>query len=77
MGYDAEVEQYTGPNWSINVAKRALSDAVGLADGLTGSFNGVKAVTREEACLYAFNALQAAKAEQMQGLGTALPNKIP
>ena len=57
LGYDAEVEGYTGPNWSVNVAKRALN--IGLADDLNGEFNGVKAVTREEACLYAFNMLQA------------------
>ena len=61
LGYDAETEGYTGPNWSINVAKRALN--IGLDDGLTGSFNGVKAVTREEACLYAFNTLQATMVE--------------
>ena len=44
---------YTGANWSINVAKQAIS--IGLNDGLKGEFNGVKAVNREEACLYAFN----------------------
>ena len=57
LGYDASREGYTGPNWSIAVGKRALN--AGLADGLSGDFNGVKAVTREEACLYAFNMLQA------------------
>ena len=57
LGYDATREGYTGGNWSINVAKQALN--IGLADGLDGNFNGVKAVTREEACLYAFNMLQA------------------
>ena len=57
LGYDASREGYTGANWSIAVGKRALN--AGLADGLTGDFNGVKAVTREEACLYAFNMLQA------------------
>ena len=61
LGYDAKVEGYTGPNWSINVAKRALN--IGLDDGLTGTFNGVKAVNREEACLYAFNTLQATMVE--------------
>ena len=61
LGYDAEVEQYTGANWSINVAKRAMN--TGLKDGLIGDFNGVKAVTREEACLYAFNTLQATMVE--------------
>jgi len=57
LGYDAETEGYVGANWSINVAKRAL--AIGLDDGLKGDFNGVDTVTREEACLYAFNTLQA------------------
>ena len=57
LGYDASREGYTGANWSINVAKQALN--IGLADGLNGDFNGVKAVTREEACLYAFNMIQA------------------
>ena len=57
LGYDAAKEGYTGANWSINVAKQALN--IGLADDLIGDFNGVKAVTREEACLYAFNMIQA------------------
>ena len=57
LGYDAKVEQYTGANWSINVAKRALN--IGLDDDLVGDFNGVKAVNREEACLYALNTLTA------------------
>ena len=61
LGYKAEQEGYTGANWSIQVAKRALN--VGLNDDLVGSFNGVKAVTREEACLYAFNTLNATMVE--------------
>ena len=61
LGYDATIEGYTGANWSINVAKRAIN--IGLNDDLNGSFNGVKAVTREEACLYAFNMLQATMVE--------------
>ena len=61
LGYDATIEGYTGANWSINVAKRALS--IGLADDLVGDFNGVKAVNREEACLYAFNTLKATMVE--------------
>ena len=61
LGYDATTEGYTGPNWSINVAKRALH--IGLDDDLTGEFNGTKAVTREEACLYAFNTLKATMVE--------------
>ena len=61
LGYDATTEGYTGSNWSIQVAKRALN--IGLDDDLTGSFNGVKAVNREEACLYAFNTLKATMVE--------------
>ena len=61
LGYNAETEGYTGANWSINVAKRAIN--AGLNDGLKTSFNGVKAVTREEACLYAFNTLKATMVE--------------
>ena len=61
LGYDAATEGYTGANWSINVAKRALN--IGLDDDLTGDFNGVKAVNREEACLYAFNTLKATMVE--------------
>ena len=61
LGYDAETEGYTGANWSINVAKRALG--IGLNSSLVGEFNGVKAVTREEAALYAFNTLKATMVE--------------
>ena len=57
LGYDATIEGYTGANWSINVAKRALK--VGLDKGLVGEFVGSKALTREEAALYAFNTLKA------------------
>ena len=34
LGYDVTAEGYTGANWSINVAKRALN--VGLSDDLVG-----------------------------------------
>ena len=61
LGYKAEQEGYTGANWSIQVAKRAMN--IGLEDDLVGDFNGVKAVTREEACLYAFNTLKATMVE--------------
>ncbi len=57
LGYDAEIEGYTGPNWSINVAKRAIG--IGLNASLEKTFNGVDFVTREEAALYAFNTLRA------------------
>ena len=57
LGYDAVNEGYVGTNWSIQVAKRALN--IGLNKGLDGDFVGAKALTREEACLYAFNTLKA------------------
>ena len=56
LGYEAEQEGYTGNNWSINVAKKAIN--LGLNEGLEGEFNGVNTVTRQEALLYAFNAIQ-------------------
>jgi len=61
LGYDSTIEGYVGPNWSIQVAKQAM--ACGLADDLAEDFNGIKAVTREEACLYAFNTLQTTMVE--------------
>ena len=61
LGYDCAIEGYTGANWSIAVAKQAIN--AGLNNSLKGSFNGVKAVTREEACLYAFNTLKATMVE--------------
>ena len=74
LGYDATLEGYTGPNWSINVAKQALG--IGLADSLElkegAVFNGLKAVNREEACLYAFNTLQADLVEYGQRLTTSI-----
>ena len=60
LGYDSDVEGYTGANWSIAVGKRALG--IGLDDG-NDNFVGVNAVTREEACLYAFNTLKATMVE--------------
>ena len=61
LGYDSAIEGYTNPNWSIAVAKQAIN--AGLNNSLKGSFNGVKTVTREEACLYAFNTLKATMVE--------------
>ena len=56
LGYDAEIEGYEGSNWTVAVAKQAMG--IDLDDG-NDEFVGVKAVTREEACLYAFNTLTA------------------
>lgn len=60
LGYDSAVEKYTGPNWSVAVIKQAAG--IGLDDG-NDEFVGSKAVTREEAALYAFNMLQATMVE--------------
>ena len=56
LGYDSDIEGYAGANWSVAVAKQAVG--IGLDDG-NDEFVGVKAVTREEACMYAFNTLTA------------------
>ena len=61
LGYDAATEGYVGTNWSIAVAKRALN--IELDAGLVNTFAGAKALTREEACLYAFNTLNAQMVE--------------
>ena len=60
LGYDSDIEGYTGANWSIAVGKRALG--IELDDG-NDKFVGTAAVTREEACLYAFNTLKATMVE--------------
>ena len=60
LGYDASIESYTGPNWNVSVLKQAVG--IGLDDG-NDNFLGSQAVTREEACLYAFNMLQATMVE--------------
>ena len=56
LGYDATIEKFVGSNWSVNVAKLAVN--LDLTKG-NDSFVGSKAMTREEACLYAFNTLKA------------------
>ena len=60
LGYDSSIEGYTGTNWTVNVASRATQ--IGLTDG-NEDFVGTRAATREEACLYAVNALQATLVE--------------
>ena len=63
LGYNSDVEGYTGANWSINVAKQAI--AIGLAKG-NDDFTGQAYVNREEACLYALNTLKATMVEYPQ-----------
>ena len=53
LGYGVNGE-FTGPNWSIEVAKYALTE--GIFDGNLGA-NFDAGTKREEAALYAFNAL--------------------
>ena len=60
LGYDSSIEGYTGSNWQVNVVKQAIG--IGLDDG-NDDFVGSKAVTRQEAALYAFNMLQATMVE--------------
>ena len=60
LGYDSSIEGYTGGNWSVSVIKQAAG--IGLDDG-NDEFVGSKAVTREEAALYASNMLQATMVE--------------
>ena len=52
LGYDTTT--YVGDNFATKVALKVKE--LGLAEGNT--FVGTKALTREEACLYVFNALQ-------------------
>ena len=70
LGYDSNLEGYVGDNWSINVAKQALG--IKLTKGLEGEFNGLKAVSREEACLYAFRTIQADLVEYGQRVTTVV-----
>ena len=54
LGYDAQIEGFTGETFAVKVAAKV--GEVGLAEG-NATFVGTKAVTREEAALYAFNML--------------------
>ena len=56
LGYDGAIENYSGANWSINVAKQAL--AIDLDAGIKG-FSGAQAISRQVACQMALNALEA------------------
>ncbi len=54
LGYDAQIEGFTGNTFALNVASKI--GELKLAKG-NDTFVGTKAVTREEAALYAFNML--------------------
>ena len=68
MGYDSTVEGFTGSNWTVNVARLAIEN--GLTDG-NDNFVGTRAATREEACLYAVNTIQAPLV-QYENKGTSI-----
>ena len=57
LGYDQEIEHYTGSGWSNNVTIRAQQ--IGLNNGLNATLNGAAQVNRQDACLFAFNTLKA------------------
>ena len=57
LGYDQEIEHYTGSGWSNNVITRALT--IGLNNGLNSTLNGASQVNRERAALFVLNTLQA------------------
>ncbi len=63
LGYDSSIEGYTGANWTVSVIKQAVG--IGLDDG-NDEFVGSKAVTRQEAALYAYNMLNATMVEYDQ-----------
>ncbi len=56
LGYDQNIEHYTGSGWSNNVTTRALQ--IGLNNGLSSTLNGAAQVNRQDACLFAFNTLK-------------------
>jgi len=55
LGYDADIEGFTGNAWSINVAK--LMESNDIADGIDGAASAT--LTREQAAQYCLNALKA------------------
>ena len=54
LGYKAENENMVGADWEISVAK--LAKKTGLINGIE-KFDGSAEISRDEACLLAFNAL--------------------
>ena len=64
VGYNSELERFTGSGWTNNVA--AIGQSAGLFDRL--KFDGSAAVNREQACQLALNALKATVVEYSQGI---------
>jgi len=63
LGYDADIEGLTGAAWEVGVAK--LVKSLGLATAIP-TFAGASAITREQAALLGFYALQATMVEYGQ-----------
>ena len=55
LGYDANIEGFTGTDWQINVSK--VANQVGLFNGL--SISGTAALTREQAAQMCLNTIKA------------------
>lgn len=61
LGYDSEIQGYTGENWAAAVLKDAKKND--LFDGLASDFVPANPCSREEAAQILFNALQATEVE--------------
>jgi len=57
LGFNAEAQGYVGKDWKVNVLRDAKN--FGLLDGFAANYNIAAEITREEAALMMFNALQA------------------
>ena len=55
IGYDSEIEKFTGPSWTINVATIGME--VGLHKGLENMFGSAE-LSRQEAAQMALNAIK-------------------
>lgn len=74
LGYDSTVEGFEGDGWETKV--EAIADSIGLTNG-NPEFIGANNITREEACLYAFNALKADMVEYNEGVKSVTTAENP
>ncbi len=71
LGYDSKNEGFTGADWERNVATIALGSKVNMLKG--GNFAiDKKEISRQEACLMAFNTIQAETVEYSGGTNVTL-----
>ena len=68
VGYNSDYEKFTDTGWTMNVA--SVGQSAGLFDRL--KFDGSKAVTREEACQLALNALKATVVTYDEGINVSV-----